>query len=205
MDRGERFNFVTHLIGFLLSTTGLFVLIAVSFRGDDALKTISVTVYGTILLLLYLFSSLYHLFRGKTKIIFQKLEHLTIYLLIAGTYTPITLVTLRGSLGWTLFWIIWLLAVLGMIQEMIWKKEPRILPVIIYIFMGWTVIFLIKPLSRALPATGLIWIVIGGLFYTIGVIFYALEGRIRNGHGIWHLFVMAGSASHYFTILYYVA
>jgi hemolysin III len=205
MYQGERFNFITHLIGTLLAAIGLVVLLVDSSRGNNLLKFLSVAIYGTILFLLYLFSTLYHSFQGKNKLIFQKLEHLAIYLLIAGTYTPIALVTLKGAMGWSLFGAIWLLAALGMIQERFWTKEPRIASVVIYILMGWTVIFLIKPVSRVLPETALIWIVIGGLFYTFGVIFYALDTRMRHSHGIWHLFVMAGSASHYFTILYYVS
>lgn len=205
MYKGERFNGVTHLIGSLFAAVGVVVLIVVSSRQNDPVKLFSLTLYGTILLLLYTFSTLYHSFRGKAKTFFQKLEHLTIYLLIAGTYTPITLVTLKGPSGWTLFWVIWILAVFGMLQEWYWRKEPRILPVVIYILMGWTGIFLIKPLAHALPTVGLAWIVIGGLFYTLGVVFYALDERMSYSHGIWHLFVMAGSAFHYFAILFFVA
>jgi hemolysin III len=205
MYKGERLNGVTHLIGSFFAAVGMVVLIVVSFRQHDPVKLFSLTVYGAILLLLYTFSTLYHSFRGKVKTIFQRLEHLTIYLLIAGTYTPITLVTLKGPSGWALFWVIWILATIGMLQEWFWRKEPRILPVVIYILMGWAGIFLIKPLAHALPTVGLTWIVIGGLFYTFGVIFYALEDRMSHSHGIWHLFVMAGSAFHYFAILFYVA
>lgn len=205
MYKGERFNGVSHLIGSVFAVAGMVVLIVVASRQHDALKFLSLTIYGTILVLLYTFSTLYHSFRGKAKTVFQTLEHLMIYLLIAGTYTPITLITLKGPLGWILFWVVWGLAVLGMLQELFVKQDRRILSVVIYILMGWTGIFLIKPLAHALPAIGLAWIVIGGLFYTFGVILYALDKRVTHSHGAWHVFVMAGSTFHYFAILFYVA
>ena len=205
MYRGERFNGLTHLLGAVFSGIGMVFLIVIAARQNDPWKIVSFTVYGTILLILYTFSTLYHSFHGKAKAVFQKLEHLTIYLLIAGTYTPITLVTLRGPWGWSLFGVIWVLAIFGMLQEIFLKKEARILSVVIYIMMGWTGLIAIQPLAQALPFAGVMWLVAGGLFYTIGVIFFALEDRLAHSHGIWHLFVLAGSATHYFAILFYVA
>jgi hemolysin III len=205
MYRGERFNSVTHLLGAVFALIGMVVLIVAASRGNDPMKIVSFTIYGTILLILYTSSTVYHSVRGKVKPIFQKLEHLAIYLLIAGTYTPIALVTLRGPVGWSLFGTIWALAVFGMIQEILWGKEPRIISVIIYILMGWTALIVIKPLAHALPTVALLWLVAGGLFYTVGVIFFALEERLAHSHGIWHLFVLAGSTSHYFAILLYVS
>ncbi|MBI1822039.1 MAG: hemolysin III family protein [Nitrospirae bacterium] len=205
MYKGERFNGLTHLLGAVFAGIGMVFLIVIAARQNDPWKIVSFTVYGTILLILYTFSTLYHSFHGKAKTVFQKLEHLTIYLLIAGTYTPITLVTLRGPWGWSLFGVIWVLAIFGMLQETFLKKEARILSVVIYIMMGWTGLIAIQPLAQALPFAGVAWLVIGGLFYTIGVIFFALEERLAHSHGIWHLFVLAGSASHYFAILFYVA
>jgi hemolysin III len=149
-------------------------------------------------------SALYHSLRGKAKDVFRKLDHHAIYLLIAGTYTPFTLVTLRGAWGWSLFGVIWGLAVLGIVVDSLPQKGLRILPVVIYLLMGWLVLMALKPLLQALPSMGFVWLLVGGLFYTGGVVFYALDERVRHFHGIWHLFVLMGSISHYITVLFYV-
>jgi hemolysin III len=201
----ERFNGISHLIGAVLALAGLVVLVVVAARQGDAWKIVSFSLYGATLFLLYGFSTLYHSLRGRAKKIFRRLDHLAIYLLIAGTYTPFTLVTLRGVWGWSLFGVVWGLAVVGMALEYLPRQGARILPVVIYLGMGWLVLIALRPLLQALPWAGFVWLMAGGLFYTIGVLFYAFDGRLRYAHEVWHLFVLAGSASHYFAILYYVA
>lgn len=204
VEKGERFNSISHLIGAVAALAGLVLLVVPAARQGDPWKIVSFSIYGTTLLLLYSFSTLYHSSRGKAKEIFRKLDHHSIYLLIAGTYTPFTLVVLRGSLGWSIFGVIWGLAVLGIVLELLPQRRRRVLPVVIYLFMGWFCLIALKPLFRALPSAGFAWLLLGGIFYTVGVIFYVFDKRVRHFHGIWHLFVMAGSISHYFTVLFYV-
>ena len=205
MYYGERFNASTHLMGTVLAAAGTAALVVLAARLGDPWKIVSFSIYGFMLFALYALSTLYHSTRGKLKRVFQKLDHCSIYLLIAGTYTPFTLVTLRGTWGWSLFWVIWGLAVLGIAQEAWLGKGARVFSVVIYVLMGWLSVLAIKPLIAALTPAGFAWLAAGGLFYTGGIIFYALDAKLRHGHGIWHLFVLAGSASHYLTILLYVA
>jgi hemolysin III len=202
--KGERFNSITHLIGAAAALAGLVALVYFAVRQGDPVKTISLMVYGVSLFLLYLFSVLYHSFRGKWKRFFQKLDHVAIYLLIAGTYTPFMLISLEGSWGWWLFGIIWSLAVVGILLDTLPKKRHQVLVVTIYILMGWLCLVAVRPLLQALSVSGFLWLLAGGLFYTAGIIFYALDYK-RHFHGIWHLFVLAGSICHYVTILFYVA
>lgn len=192
-------------MGTVLAAAGAAVLVVLAARLGDPWKIVSFSVYGFMLLALYALSTLYHSTRGKVKRVFQKLDHCSIYLLIAGTYTPFTLVTLRGAWGWSLFGVIWGLAALGIAQEAWLGKGARVLSLVIYVLMGWLSVIAIKPLTAALTPAGFAWLAAGGLFYTGGIIFYALDARLRHGHGIWHLFVLAGSASHYLAILLYVA
>jgi len=205
MHYGERFNSVTHLMGAVLAAAGAAVLVVLAARLGDPWKIASFSVYGFTLFALYALSTLYHSTRGKLKRVFQKLDHCSIYLLIAGTYTPFALVTLRGAWGWSLFGVIWGLAALGIAQEAWLGKGARVLSVVIYVLMGWLSVIAIKPLIAALTPAGFAWLAAGGLFYTGGIVFYALDAKLRHGHGIWHLFVLAGSASHYLAILLYVA
>ena len=206
MYHGERLNSYTHLLGAVAAAAGLAVLVVLAAQQGDAWKLVSFSIYGASLFLLYLFSTLYHSARGRAKSIFQMFDHNAIYLLIAGSYTPFTLVTLRGAWGWTLFGMIWGLAVLGMVVDSLHRKNARrILPIAIYIVMGWLVLIAFKPLLAALPHAGVLWLVAGGLFYTLGIVFYALDKKLRHSHGIWHLFVLAGSISHYLAVLFYVA
>jgi len=204
MKKGEQFNSITHLIGAAAALAGLVVLVVAASRQGDPWKIVSFSIYGATLLLLYVSSALYHSLRGKAKDVFRKLDHHAIYLLIAGTYTPFTLVTLRGAWGWSLFGVIWGLAVLGIVVDSLPQKGLRILPVVIYLLMGWLVLMALKPLLQALPSMGFVWLLVGGLFYTGGIVFYALDKRVRHFHGIWHLFVLLGSISHYITVLIYV-
>lgn len=206
MYHGEKLNSITHLVGTVLSVVGGSALITVAtIDGGDLLKLVSFTIYSITLVLLYTFSTLYHSFKGKVKDIFQKLDHAAIYLLIAGTYTPFTLVTLHGSWGWWIFGINWTLAIFGIAQEFFVGKKSRILSLIIYIVMGWMIVFAAKPLMASLPHTGLMLLVAGGLTYTAGIIFYILDDRLKHAHGIWHLFVLGGSILQYLCILLYVA
>jgi len=202
---GERFNGISHLIGAALALAGLALLVVNAARQADAWKIVSFSLYGATLFALYGSSTLYHSLRGRAKAIFRRLDHLAIYLLIAGTYTPFALVTLRGGWGWSLFGVVWGLAIVGMMLEYLPRQGPRILPVAIYLLMGWLALIALRPLMQALPPAGLVWLLAGGLFYTVGVLFYALDARLRHAHGVWHLFVLAGSISHYFAVLFYVA
>ncbi|MDP2241973.1 MAG: hemolysin III family protein [Burkholderiales bacterium] len=205
MYYGERLNGVTALLGTALAAAGAAVLVVLAARQGDPWKIVSFSIYGAMLFLLYTVSTLYHSTRGKVKNVFRKLDHCSIYLLIAGTYTPFTLVTLRGAWGWSLFGVIWGLAALGIAQEAWLGKGARIFSLVIYILMGWLAVIAVKPLIAALTPAGFAWLAAGGLFYTGGIIFYALDHKLRHGHGVWHMFVLAGSASHYLAILFYVA
>jgi hemolysin III len=205
MKQGERLNTITHMIGSAMALAGFIVLIVFAAQRGDPWRIVSFSVYGVTLVVLYLFSTIYHGISGKAKVYFQKLDHTAIYLLIAGTYTPFTLVSMRGVWGWSLFGIIWALAIAGIMQEMLLKSTHRVLSVVIYLLMGWLVVGAIQPLARALAGRGIIWMVAGGLFYTVGVFFYACDKKIRNGHAIFHIFVLAGSVCHYITILFYIA
>jgi hemolysin III len=204
MYQGERFNSWSHLIGAALAISGLIVLITFAAITGDPWKIVSVTVYGSTLVLLYVISTLYHSLSGKAKVVFQRLDHCAIYLLIAGSYTPFALVTLRGPLGWALFGVNWGLAIFGIVQENILGKRTRALSLGIYVVMGWLIIFAIKPLMAALPAAGMTWLAAGGVVYTVGIVFYVLDTRIPHGHGIWHLFVLGGSLCQFISILFYV-
>lgn len=204
MYRGERFNGVSHLAGAILAAAGMAVLVTSSALHHDAWKVVSAVVYGTTLVLLYTISTLYHSLRGPAKGLFQRLDYCAIYLLIAGSYTPFCLVTLRGPWGWTLFGIVWGLAVLGMLQEIKPRSEARVLSVVIYAVMGWIVLIAVKPLLAALGSAGFTWLAAGGVLYTVGIVFYAYDHRFRHWHGIWHLFVIAGSLLHFVAIWRYV-
>jgi hemolysin III len=204
MYHGERFNALTHLVGAVLALAGSIVLIVLAALSRDAWRITSVSIYGATLVLLYSLSTLYHSMRGHAKDILRKLDHHSIYLLIAGSYTPFCLVTLRGAWGWSLLGTIWGFAVIGSLEELRPKRGARILPVVLYAVMGWMIVVAINPLLRALGPYGFSLLITGGLFYTIGIIFYALDTRLRHSHGIWHLFVLAGSVAHYVAILYYV-
>ncbi|WP_095081494.1 hemolysin III family protein [Pseudomonas sp. Irchel s3h17] len=204
MYHGERFNAWSHLFGAVAAFIGAVWLLVIASVDGSPWKIVSVTIYGVTLLVLYSVSTVYHSVRGRAKRIMQKVDHLSIYLLIAGSYTPFCLVTLRGPWGWTLFGIVWGLAVIGMLQEIKPRSEARILSIVIYAVMGWIVLVAIKPLLAALGTAGFAWLAAGGVFYTVGIIFFALDSRLRHAHGIWHLFVIAGSVLHFVAILFYV-
>lgn len=202
---GERFNGYSHLIGLLLAVAGAALLIVLAAEQSDVWKIVSFSIYGGSLILMYAASTLYHSTRGRIKIFFQRLDHSAIYLLIAGTYTPFALVSLRGAWGWTLLGLVWALALAGIVQELLLGKRTRILSLVIYLLMGWIALVAAYPLVEALSWAGFLWLLAGGVIYTAGVVFYSNDHRLTHGHGIWHLFVLGGSSVHYFVILSYLA
>jgi hemolysin III len=200
MYHGERFNSITHLVGTVLALIGLPFLVIAAARGGEAIPVVSVSIFGSTLVLLYLLSTLYHSVQGRTKELFQKLDHLAIYLLIAGTYTPVALVALGGTTGWTIFGINWGLALVGMVVEFIPWKHSRVISHILYVVMGWLALFALGSIFEGIGTLGGVLILAGGMFYTVGIGFYAWK-RIPHHHGIWHLFVLGGSICHYVAIM----
>ena len=204
MYYGERFNAWSHLVGTLLSLFGAGVLTAMAVAKGDPWRIVSVSIFGATLVLLYGASTLYHSVRGRAKDILRKLDHLSIYLLIAGTYTPFCLITLRGPWGWSLFGVVWALAIIGMLQEIKPRSDARIMSLVIYAVMGWVIVVAVRPLLDHLAIAGFVWLAVGGALYTVGIVFYAFDSRFRHWHGIWHLFVIGGSLAHYLAIALYV-
>ncbi|WP_408954463.1 hemolysin III family protein [Natroniella sp. ANB-PHB2] len=195
-------NAILHGVGLGLAIAALVVLVVLANVYGDIWYQASFAIYGTTLVILYLSSTLYHSFsEGKVKDIFQIFDHAAIYLLIAGTYTPITLIPLRGFLGWLIFGIVWGIAVVGIIFKVFWVKRFMIFSTVLYLIMGWLIIVAIRPLVQAINRTSLIFLVTGGVLYTMGTIFYVWR-NLKYHHAIWHLFVLAGSICHFVTILY---
>ncbi len=203
--KGEEFlNASTHGLGVLLAIFGLILLILKSTRYGTAIHVASTAIFGSSMIILYLASTMYHsLLPGKAKGIFKILDHTSIFILIAGTYTPFTLVTLQGGWGWSIFGAVWGLAVLGIVLEAAFGRRVARLSLALYLVMGWIVLIAIKPLVNALPAEGLYWLLAGGVSYTLGVIFYVMK-KIPYTHSIWHLFVLGGTICHFFAIYNYV-
>jgi len=204
MQKGEKFNAISHLVGFLLAIAALVVLVVFASLKGDVWKIVSFSIYGATLTILYGISTVYHSISGRRKKLLQRLDHLSIYLLIAGSYTPFTLVSMRGGWGWSIFGVVWGLAVFGIVQEFFAKSEKRILSLVIYIIMGWLIVIALKPLIGSMPFGGIFWLAMGGLFYTGGVYFFINDERVRHFHGVWHIFVMLGSISHFFAMAFYV-
>jgi hemolysin III len=202
--REESANSILHLVGLALSFSATAALVVVASRHGTARHIVSCSIYGATLIFLYLSSALYHSSAaGKSKRLLRYFDHNSIFLLIAGTYTPFTLITLRGGWGWSLFGAIWGLALTGIFLRVLIKKTHPVMATLLYLLMGWLVIIAIRPLMMTLPSGGIFWLVAGGLCYTFGVIFYGLD-RFRYFHAVWHLFVLAGSACHFFSIFFYV-
>lgn len=198
----EIFNSITHGIGTLLSIAALVILVVVSVGKGDVWHIVSYSIYGSTLVLLYLSSTLYHSFtKEKLKNLFARFDHAAIFLLIAGTYTPFLLTVLRGTLGWVLFGIIWGVALIGIIIRSIYLTRFRKLMVALYLAMGWLFVVAVGPLIKNLPLISVIFLFLGGIFYSVGVIFY-VKRNLKYGHGIWHLFVLAGSIMHFFAVIY---
>ena len=198
----EIFNSITHGIGTLLSIAALVVLIVLAALKGNVWHVVSFTIFGSTLVLLYLSSTLYHSFtKLRIKNLFARFDHAAIFLLIAGTYTPFVLTIIRGALGWTLFGIIWGLALTGVVIRSIYLTKFRKIMVGIYLAMGWMFIIAIVPIVRNLSGISIAFLFIGGGCYSLGVIFYSWR-KLKYGHGIWHLFVLAGSIMHFFSVLY---
>ncbi|MCR4346069.1 MAG: hemolysin III family protein [Sulfuricaulis sp.] len=198
-------NSLSHGLALLAALVAFPVLVISAAQRGEVAGIVGASVFAATLVLLYLASTLYHaLPRNRAKKIFRILDHGAIYLLIAGTYTPFTLGVLRGSWGWTLFGLQWGLAILGIVLKSVGGVRYGKLSVAVYLAMGWLVVIAAGPVMEKVPSWGLFWLVAGGLAYTVGVVFYALE-RLRYFHFIWHLFVIAGSACHFIAVLWYSA
>nr|WP_263327554.1 hemolysin III family protein [Neobacillus sp. Marseille-Q6967] len=197
-------NSITHGIGAFLSVAALVVLIVFSSLYGNAWHVVSFTIYGATMFILYMSSTLVHSFpEGKAKDIFEIFDHSSIYFFIAGTYTPFLLVVIKGGLGWSLFGIVWGLAIAGTVFKCFFVKKYLFTSTILYIVMGWLIAFAWEPLANHLPPEGMTYLIIGGALYTLGAIFYVWRG-FQFHHAVWHLFVIAGSAFHYFCILLFV-
>lgn len=205
MNPYEKFNTHSHLIGTLLSFVGALILVRAAWIQGDPWKLFSFSLYGLCLVLLYLGSTLSHSVQGRWAEYFRRVDHCNIYLLIAGSYTPFTLVLLRDGPGWWIFGAVWVLAAIGIIQDLVIKHDPRILPVILYLVMGWLIIFAVQPLTEALAPEGFQLLLWGGISYTVGVLFFGLSRYQPIWHCVWHLFVLGGSTLHYFSVLLYVS
>ena len=196
-------NAITHGIGVAFALAGAVYLISASMRGT-IWQLAGCTVFAITLVLVYLCSTLYHsLVRTRARHLFRILDHSSIYLLIAGTYTPFTLVSLRGPVGWLLFAVVWGLALAGVVFKSFAVDRFAVASASVYLFQGWFVVFAARPLLHAIGWHGMMWLAAGGLAYTLGIVFFALD-RLRYFHAAWHLFVLAGSVAHYFAILFYV-
>ena len=202
MYYGERFNSISHLVGASLALVGGAVLITMAAMEGDTSKLVSYTIYAVTLFVLYLSSTLYHsVSSSSTKEFLQKMDHQAIYLLIAGTYTPFIVLTMSGNERWLMLGLVWGLAAFGMFLDALPRRGARIIPVIIYLLMGWLCVLFPESFLAALSAQSLAWLIAGGVFYTSGVAFFAADSWYPWCHGIWHLFVLAGSISHYVAIL----
>lgn len=200
----EIFNSVTHGIGVLISVAGLITMVVFSSLYGETIHIVSTAIFGITLVLLYTASTLYHSFRKPgIKRILKIIDHSCIYALIAGTYTPFMLIIVRGTLGWTIFCIVWSLTILGILFKVFFINRFKILSTIAYVLMGWLVIIAIKPLFQALPGSAIAWIISGGVIYTLGTIFYVWK-KLPFNHAIWHSFVLAGSICHFFAVMFYV-
>ena len=206
-SRGEEIaNSASHGLGLAGALAAMPILIVAAARAGSAANIVAACIFATSMVLLYLSSTLYHAVPGaRIKRLFQKLDHGAIYLLIAGTYTPFTLGVLRGAWGWTLFGVVWGLAGIGLVLKAVDRLAHPLVSTGLYLLMGWLVLIAIRPLTALLPSAGLIWLVAGGLAYTIGVVFYLADSRWRYSHFVWHLFVIAGTTCHFFAVLWYAA
>ncbi len=205
MVHGERLNSATHLAGTVLALAGALTLVSLAASRHDPARLASFSVYGLTLFLTYFASTFYHGSVGRTKEIFRKLDHVSIYLLIAGTYTPFAMVALRGTWGERLLVAAWSLAAIGILQEIFVAKGARITSLAIYLIMGWMGLFFGEIIADALTLDGFLWLLAGGVIYTVGIVFYLFDDRFPHWHGIWHLFVMAGSAIHSAAVVKFMA
>ncbi len=199
----EIWSSIAHGIGIILSTAGLVILVVLSSLKGDVWAIVSTAIFGASTIILYTSSTLYHAIPNpEVKKIFKKIDHISIYYLIAGTYTPFLLVNLRGTTGWVLFGIIWGLTLIGTILKICMPANgTKVWSISLYLIMGWLIVFASKQLISAIPTIGLVFLVLGGLFYTVGILFYVWKSK-RYTHSIWHFFVLAGTIMHFFAILY---
>lgn len=204
-SRGEEIaNSISHGVGMLLAIAATPILIVMAVRHGGAAAIVGSSIFGTSMILLYCASTLYHaLPENRAKRVFKVLDHSAIFLLIAGTYTPFTLGVLNGALGWTLFGLVWGLAVIGIVMKGVWGASQNWISTGLYVLMGWLIVIAIKPLWLNMEPWGLFWLVAGGLSYTLGVVFFVLDEKIKYSHFIWHLFVIAGSVCHCFAVMWY--
>ena len=201
MYKGERFNSISHLVGASFALVGGAVLITMASIEGEVGKIVSYSIYAVTLFVLYFASTLYHSFPGRVKRVFRVIDHQAIYLLIAGTYTPIAIVVLKSAGGFWLLGGVWAMAIIGMVLDAVRRTGPRIGSIILYLAMGWFCVLAMDSLVVLLPQASLVWLIIGGVFYTSGIVFFVLDSWYPWCHGVWHLFVLAGSVSHYFAIL----
>ncbi|NNL15601.1 MAG: hemolysin III family protein [Flavobacteriaceae bacterium] len=201
--REEHFNAATHAIGALLGIAGFILLIIFESKKTNW-SLFSVIVYGLSIIILFTASTLYHSVKSeKRKHYFRIVDHISIYLLIAGTYTPVLLITLAESKGWTLFWVVWGFAFIGSVLKLFFTGKYDLVSTLLYLVMGWLIAFDFGMLLELMPVNGIIFLIIGGLFYTVGIVFYVIQ-RIPYNHVIWHLFVLAGAIFHYFMVFFHV-
>jgi len=205
MVHGERLNSFTHLAGMVLALAGGLTLVSLAASRHDPARLASFSVYGLTLFATYFASTFYHGSTGRTKEIFRKLDHVSIYLLIAGTYTPFAMVALHGTWGERLLMAAWGLAAVGILQEIFIARGARITSLAIYLIMGWMGLIFGDLIADALTLDGFLWLLAGGVIYTVGIVFYLFDDRFPHWHGIWHLFVMLGSAIHYAAIVKFIA
>ena len=197
-------NSATHGVGLLLSLVALPVLTIMAIGAGDPWRIVAASIYGGSLVLLYTTSTLYHALPGaRVKAVLRRCDHAAIYFLIAGTYTPFLVGPLRGAWGWSLFGVIWGIAVVGVLLKAVYGIRLPHVSTVLYVAMGWLVVVAAVPLVHNLPGAGLGWLLAGGLCYTGGVVFYVLDNRVRFAHAVWHLFVLAGSAAHFWAVVGY--
>jgi hemolysin III len=200
----ERTNIISHGIGFILSIVALVLLVVHAIRYGTVWHIVGFSIFGASLIILYAASTVYH--STKDPVLRNRLrvfDHASIYVLIAGTYTPFTLVTLKGPLGWSILGISWGMALTGIILKLFFTGKYKVISTLMYVFMGWIIIFAIKPVINNLPSEGFLWLVAGGMSYTVGAIIYSIK-KIKFNHAIFHVFVLAGSACHFVTVFFYV-
>lgn len=203
MRSGERLNSVSHLVGTALAVVALVTLVALTARSGSALKIVAFSIYGFSLVFLYLSSTLYHSLAGRAKEIFKRLDHIGIFVLIAGTYTPFAIVMLGGTWGWTLFVTVWALAAVGIVLEAVFGDRVGGVSSVLYLVMGWLAVVAVKPLIDALNLATLAWVAAGGIFYTAGFGLLAIKS-LRARHEIWHFLVLGGSACHFVAMIRYI-
>ena len=204
MQYGERLNTLTHFGGALLAFGASIPLLARALEAYGQPGLASTAVYAVSLVLMYACSSAYHAASGTLKHLLRRFDHASIYLLIAGSYTPFCMLMLSGREGWILLGVVWGLALVGILQEYRPRAGARVLSMLVYLAMGWSAATMIEPLHAGLGPAGFAWLLGGGIAYTAGIVFYVLDSHMRHAHGIWHLFVLAGSVAHYITIYFYV-